>query len=335
MFNRIKQEKVEALDEEYSRKYALYNPVSSAVEEWESSKGGLRAVEVWKEVLDLEKRLPKHHRMDRYISSEWTQLLQKYDSFMVWNGKEYVPQTTPRTEEEIERSVICILLVFAMRLGQYNDNCVNPYQPIIERIQRIALESRFPGMVLAITNALYDEEDREEEMGNVAPEEDVLAPYNNPVLSPEHQRLFEQLYPIAQFYKQVLDSKVPIGADFSKSSFTAIWDAIFRNEAILRQLNAFSSRVKNTLKDRHPKAPKSAIGNQYNLKMMMNIMGILLERKVLNGTIGQVRQLFFSDTKDEHFKAGRYADFNGGKSGLKNQEMLDVIYTIIEDKRNK
>lgn len=335
MFQRFTQQQIDKLDDEYCRKYVLYNSVSSAVEEWESSKGGLRAVEVWHEVLALEQRLPTHVRMDRYIASERTQLLQKYDSFAVWNGKEYVPSGRVRTEEEIERSVMCILFAFDMRLGQYYDDVVNPYQNIIDRIQMIAVQCRYPEMVWDLVNAFYDEEDIEEDIGNVAPEEDVLAPYKTLHLPPELKKIYDQMLPMVKYYHKVLSERVRIGPEFNYRTFAAIWNDLLHNEDILRQLTIPSSRVPNTLGKHDANAPEFAKSGRYNLKMIMNIIGIMLEKDVLLESIENTRKLFFDDTKDEHFKASRYANFEKGGSGLKNKEMLEVIYRIIENYRKK
>lgn len=335
MFQRFTQQQIDILDDEFSRKYWLYNPVSSAVEEWESSKGGLRAVEVWSEVLDLERRLPSHFRMDRYIASERTQLLKKYESFSEWDGKEYKPAGKVRTEEEIERSVMCILLTFDMRLGQYYDNLVNPYQPIIDRIKTIAVNSRFPEMVWNLTNALYDEEDIEESMGSKAPEEDVLAPYKKILLPPELKKIHEQMLPMVQYYHKILADNVSIGPQFNYQTFAAIWNDILYSPDILRQLTLTSSRVPNTLGKHDPNAPEFAKSGRYNLKLIMNIIGIMLEKEVLLGSIEDIRKFFFDDAKDEHFKSSRYANFERKVSGLKDKEMLGVIYSMIENYRKK
>ena len=117
------------MDTEYSTQYVLYNAISAAVEDYEGSRGGLRAPEVWREVLLLEERLPKAHRKDKFIASERTRLMKDFRRFLIrgadkklyWEGQE------DRPNKDVERSVICVLLAFGMRLASYPDNIPNPH----------------------------------------------------------------------------------------------------------------------------------------------------------------------------------------------------------------
>lgn len=127
------------MDTEYSRGYVLYNAISAAVEDYEGSRGGLRAPEVWREVLSLEEKLPKAPRPDRFISSERTRLKNEFRRFLVRGAdkKLYYEGLENRPNKDVERSVICVLLAFGMRLASYPDDMQNPYEPIMERIRLI------------------------------------------------------------------------------------------------------------------------------------------------------------------------------------------------------
>ena len=145
------------MDAEYSHHYVLYNAISTAVEDYEGSRGGLRAPEVWREVLLLEERLPKAPRPDRFISSERTRLKKDFRRFQVQvNKKLYWESKENRPDKDVERSVVCVLLAFGMRLASYPDDMPNPYERIMERIRQMALQCEDLEMVAAITNEYYD-----------------------------------------------------------------------------------------------------------------------------------------------------------------------------------
>ena len=140
---RLTEAEIDTLDAEYSRIYPLYNVISTVVEDYEGSKGGLRAVEVWREVLDLETRLPTAPRPDRFIASERTRLMKKFRRFMVYYKGELCRESAEdRSDEDVERSLICVLLAFGMRLASYPEGMDNPYEPIMRRIRKMALQCK-------------------------------------------------------------------------------------------------------------------------------------------------------------------------------------------------
>lgn len=336
MYKRLDEEELEKLDYEYSHNYWLYNPISSAVEEHESCKGGLRGAEVWKEVLELEKRLPQHERMDRWISKEYTNLLNKMDGFCESRDgyKGYVILKKNRSGCEKERSAWCILLAILQRLGQYWDHMVNPYQPIINRVWRIANECENKDMLLELIDAFYIEEDEEEKYkGETAPEEDVLAPYRQIHLVPEIKEIRDRMIPILSYFATTLELEAGISTDFDAQSFALIWNDLSFNEDILQQLEVFSSSMKNTIPNHDPEASDEVKEGRYNLKMILNIIGVMIKKGVIKTNIRQTCQLFFDDTKDEHFKESRYSNFSNGSSGLKDEKMLQFVEATIEKHR--
>lgn len=334
MFRRLSEEEINRLDSEYSHKYVLYNSISSAVEDIESSKGGLRAVEVWQEVLGLEERLPQHFRMDRHIATERTNLMNKYDRFIFMQGDKWCYETPEkRKAEEIERSVMCVLLAFGMRLAQYWDNMVNPYEPIMERIRKMALQCQDKEMVYRLTCAYYDEEEIEEGYGNVAPEEDVLQPHKKQILPIELQPVHKKMSVVFNYFSCALATETKISSEYTPESFANIWNDLLLNENILRELQR-TSRIENTLGKRDPEAEDEVKANDYNLKMVLNIIGILISKNVVLTTATNASKMFFDDTKDKYFKEREFMKFGTGDSGIPDEKMYDYICKVIEQHRN-
>ena len=334
MFQRFTSEQIAHFDAQYRQRYVLYRSVSLAVEDHEACRGGLRAPEVWHEVLELERQLASQEDMEHFIALERTNLMNKYAQFCSWDGEKWIAEGGKRTEAEIERSTMCVLLALGMRLAQYRDDKPNPYQPVMDRILLMATNCRDLTMVDALANAYYDEEDIQEERGLIAPAEDVLQTHGHTTLSPEMIRVRKRMVPIFQFFHNVLkQGHVKLGPGYTYASIATIWNKLLNEETILRQLLARTSIV-NTIAEKHPDAPESIKEGGYNIKMILNLIGILIEKKVILESTRTVSGLFFADNKTIHFMPSRYANFHTGASGLANQEMLDMIHLIIIDSKS-
>lgn len=329
MYKRLDKETLTKLSFEYQEHYVLYNSISSAVEDYESSQGGLRAVELWADVLRLEHELPKAPRMDRYIAEVRTQLMSRYDRFykVVADGKIiYEPE---RKKEEIERSVVCVLFALGMRLGCYFDDQENPYEPIMERIRKMALQSKDLEMVKTIAKAYYDEEDVEESFGNVAPEEDVLRPHMRVKLPLRLKEIHLRVKPAMQYMSMVLLNESGLKPEFDFKGYISIWADLARNETIMEEMGHFSNVV-NTMDKRDPDIPEEVVKNAYNLKLLLNIIGVMIEKGVVNKNATQVAGLFFTDSKDMYFFPRTYMKFGDSHSGFRTKEVYELVCTIID-----
>lgn len=333
---RMTEAEIETLDAEYSQTYQLYNVISTVVEDFEGSKGGLRAVEVWREVLDLEKRLPKAPRPDKFIASERTRLLKDFKRFCLRgaDGKIYYEGKEDRKPEDVERSVICVLLAFGMRLGSYPEGMDNPYEPIMERIRKMALQCKDLEMVAAITNEYYDAEDEEEDMGNFVPEEDVLKPHVKPRLTQDLQQIHDHMMPVIHYYSSALACEGALHADVSEKTFYAIWEDLMMNESILLALKDTSSNIVNSLKDDDIKeGDEYAIvkSDQFNLKLVLNTIGVMMERKVVTTNISTTRKMFFEDMKDKYFNPRFFKQFGTADSAFPSEKMYQLVLKVIDE----
>lgn len=336
---RLTEAEIETLDAEYSQTYQLYNVISTVVEDYEGSKGGLRAVEVWREVLELEKRLPKAPRPDKFIASERTRLMKDCKRFWIRGGNKPCPETqTDRKPEDVERSVVCVLLAFGMRLASYPEGMENPYEPIMERIRKMALQCSDLKMVAAITNEYYDAEDEEEGMGNFVLEEDVLKPHVKPRLTRELQQIHDKMSPVFHYYSTALACEGVVHTDVSEAQFYGIWDDLLMNESILRKLEDTSSNIVNSLKDDDVKDDDEyaiVLTDQFNLKLVLNIIGVMMEehngKKLITSNISTTRKLFFEDAKDKYFNPRFFKQFGTADSAFPSETMYNMVLKIIDD----
>ncbi len=336
------EQEIAQMDAEYSLQYSLYNAISTAVEDYEGSHGGLRAPEVWREVLLLEQRIPKAPRPDRFISSERTSLMKKFRRFkvarMVENKKTlFWESEEDRPNKDVERSVICVLLAFGMRLASYPDEMANPYEPIMERIRQMALQCEDLEMVAAITNDYYDGEDYEETLGNYVPEEDVLKPHLKPRLNKELQAIHNRMKPVFSYFWAALNGAEVVSEDWGEEGLGAIFDDLLMMEPILRRME-MTTNIKNTLVDDDVKEGDTDYivkSDEYNLQLVLNIIGVLIEQKVVTSSISTTRKLFFPEqSKDIYFNPRCFKNFGKGQGAMSEGLYNVLVETINKRKQN-
>lgn len=332
---RMTEAEIAQMDAEYSQQYVLYNAISTAVEDYEGSRGGLRAPEVWREVLLLEERLPKANRMDKFISIERTRLMKEFRRFVFRgsDGKKYYEGKEDRPKTDVERSVICVLLAFGMRLASYPDDIQNPYEPIMKQIHKMMMMSEDKEALATIVNEYYDGEDYEEELGNFVPEEDVLKPHVKPRLTKELQEIHDRMLPVFHYFCASLEAAEVVNEDWDEKGFSGIWDELLMMEPVLRAM-VKTTGIKNTLKDDEVKEGDSDYivkSDAYNLHLVLNIIGVMIELGVVTSNISATRQLFFAEqSKDKYFNPKYFKQF--GKSG---SAFSEGMYKVLVENINK
>ena len=336
------EQEIAQMDAEYSHHYVLYNAIQTAVEDYEGSCGGLRAPEVWREVLLLEERLPKAPRPDRFISSERTRLMKDFRRFIVRGagGKQYYESREDRPKKDVERSVTCVLLAFGMRLASYPDDMSNPYERIMERLRQMVMQCEDLDMVAAITNSYYDGEEEEEAMGYFVPEEDVLKPHIKPRLTKELQEIHDRMQPVFHYFSASLEAAEVVSEAWSEAGLRAIWDDLLMMEPFLRAMEE-TTNIKNTLQDDEVKEEDSDYivkTNDYNLHLVLNIIGVMMEQGVVTSNISTTRQLFFAEqSKDKYFNPKYFRQFGKSDSAFASEGMYNMLVEIInkQKKNNK
>ncbi len=331
---RFPQQQIDQMDAEYSEKYPLYNALSVTIERFEGRQGGLRAPEVWHEVLNLEQRLPTAPRPDKFISQEWTRLQREFKWFDVMgpDNKLYSETANERTQDEVERSVVCVMLALGMRLASYEDNKPNPYQGIMDTIHVMAMDCQNKAMVLAILDGYYEGEDKEFALGNRVPEEDVLLPHFRKQ-DKKQQEFYNNLKRVTDYFSGGLSMANVLHPEWDHSHFYRIWDDLLKNDRIL-ELMAKTTKIQNTLKDDSmgENAKDNFVKtNGYNLHWVLNFIGVLLQQGVLEESISQIRQIFFEDqSKDKYFNPKYFMKFGHADSAFPTEEDYQQVVAIIK-----
>ncbi len=324
-FARIGEQQANKLSKEYSRKYQTYNCISSVLDSIETQKGGLYPVEVWSEVLRLEDELKTAPRRDKFIAEQRTRLENKYRMIVVNRAGKYID----RTKEDAERSVMCVLLALAMHLLACPDEKSNPHALLIRRIYRMVLEYDRE-MTIAIAEAYNSGEDEEEEAGFIVPPHDPLKDDEKPQMPPELQTMKERTEEIFDFYSSTLtNSPGCLCSNYTSNDFYAIWDDLAREETIIRHMQEKSTRIKISLKDDLPQN-ETASQNDYNLKLVLNIIGLMREPGIVIKTTEELNSMFFKDVKTKYFKINEILKVGTTDSGVKDEAMLQLMRQIIK-----
>lgn len=323
-FARIGEQRANKLSKEYSNNYATYNCISSVIDSIESQRGGLYPVEVWYEVLRLEGELKTAPRRDKFIAEQRTRLENKYRKIIINQAGESID----RSKEDAERSVMCVLLALAMHLLACPDDKPNPHTSLIRRIYKMVLEYD-DKMAIAIAEAYNKGEDEEEAAGYMVPPYDPLKGDKEPQIPAELQESKKRAEEVFDFYASTLaGSPGCLGSNYTSDDFYAIWDDLANDMTIIKHMRETSSRIKITLKDNLPQK-ETAIQNDYNLKLVLNIIGLMLEDGIVTKTTEQLNNMFFTDTKTKYFKIYEIVKVGTSDSGIKDEAMLTLIRKII------
>lgn len=324
-FARIGEQRANKLSKEYSNKYQTYNCISSVLDSIETQKGGLYPVEVWSEVLRLEDELKTAPRRDKFIAEQRTRLENKFRKIVINQAGEFID----RTKEDAMRSVMCVLLALAMHLLACPDDKPNPHTLLIKRIYKMVLEYD-PELTMAIAEAYNSGEDEEETAGFLVLPHDPLEDEEKAQIPLELQSLKERIEVIFDFYASTLaNSRNCLCSNYTPDEFYAIWDDLANETTIIKQMQETSSRIIITLKEDLPEK-EAANQNDYNLKLVLNIIGLMRECGIVAKTTEQLNSMFFTDIKTKYFKLNEIEKVGTADSGIKDEAMLGLIRQIIK-----
>ncbi len=324
-YARIGEQRANKLLKEYSQKYQTYNCISTVIESIESQRGGLYSVEVWSEVLRLEDELKTAPRRDKFIAEQRTRLGNKYRKIII-NQK---GESIDRSKEDAERSVMCVLLALAMHLLACPDDKPNPHDLLIKRIYKMVLEYD-PKMTLDIAEAYNRGEDEDEAIGFMVPPHDPLEDEEKSQIPQKLQAAKEHTEKIFDFYASTLAGTPGcLRNNYTEYDFYHIWDDLAKEITIIKQMQKSSSRIRITLKDDLP-YKEAAIKDDYNLKLVLNIIGLMQEAGIVIKNTEQLNSLFFTDTKTKYFKLKEIEKVGTADSGIEDEAMLKLIRQIIE-----
>ena len=191
-------------------------------------------------------------------------------------------------------------------------------------------------VLATIVNEYYDGEDYEEELGNFVPEEDVLKPHIKPRLTKELQEIHDRMQPVFHYFCASLEAAEVVSEAWSEAGLRAIWDDLLMMESFLRAMEK-TTNIKNTLQDDEVKEEDSDYivkTNDYNLHLVLNIIGVMMEQGVVTSNISTTRQLFFAEqSKDKYFNPKYFRQFGKSDSAFASEGMYNMLVEIINKQK--
>ena len=187
-------------------------------------------------------------------------------------------------------------------------------------------------VVSNFANEYYDGEDDEESLGNFVPEEDVLKPHVKPRLTKELQAIHDRMIWVFEYFSGTLVMAKVVSNDWNAEGYGAIWDELLMMEPILRAM-AKPTGLKNTLQDDSlQEGNKDYIvkTEEYNLHLVLNIIGVMMEQGVVTSNISATRKLFFPEqSKDKYLNPNYFKKFGKSDSAFASEVMYKSIVEII------
>jgi len=182
---------------------------------------------------------------------------------------------------------------------------------------------------MAIAEAYNSGEDEEEEAGFMVPPHNPLEDNEKPKLPAELQAAQERIEKIFDFYSSTLaNSPDCLRSNYTPYEFYAIWDDLANETTIISHMEETSPRITITLKDNLAQK-ENVCQNDYNLKLVLNIIGLMREPGIVTKTTEELNSMFFTDVKTKYFKLNEIEKVGTTDSGIKDEAMLELIRTII------
>ena len=108
------------------------------------------------------------------------------------------------------------------------------------------------------------------------------------------------------------------------------------NESFLRTMTK-TTKIENTLVDDDIKEGDEYYivkTSDYNLHLVLNIIGVLMEQGVVTSNISTTRQLFFAEqSKDKYFNPKYFKQFGTAQSAFADEKMYNVLVEIINNRK--
>lgn len=307
----------------------LYVSFSDAIDEVETKIGGLTPEEVWVEVIRIGDELAKTRRPEKTIQNIRTELETDYQFFTDDNGG-ILEQRLPMAGEWTSIVVLTCLMFYL---------CTPKEVP--ELNMKIAVKIRkliwdHPAYVM-LRRLQRPAEKSEEDDGNPIPDEDRLHPLISKRESPELEAMRNRIIPVITFFANTLMNGNAVTAAYQvkiedKSKHLLMWHAILRNEALLRALCVDELEKKNfkASKDGNYKA---AAEGKYNLKLILNIIGVMKAEGIIDLSNENLSGLFFTSLRASYFSKDKLREY-GTKHSALTQELHDNVIAIIRTFKN-
>lgn len=283
---------------------------------YETEAQGLTPTEVWNEVGAIINKMKTVEAENRDTFMEHVTLWAKRRLRRL----EREGVLCERTEEEVNRSLTCILYCLCLWLERASkDPEKNPHNDILDAVVKTIAIIGHP-VLLLLQKAINDEGDRLElKSGRVMEELDPLK---------EEEEWQKQWEKVARHYAQRLEAKVAAGR---RDDYDRVWDTLERDERVA----AMMKREAHVQGDE-----QKELGVRYNAKAVFNILGLMFGKGFFCG-FGGVAPFAKAATEHEnkekredvsaradYFKPEKY-NIEEQFLGLKPDEM-DYVKKLLE-----
>lgn len=302
----------------------LFVSLCDAIDEVETRMNGLTPEEVWSEVLRIKDELVSTKYPDKTIQRIRTDLERDYQYFSVGADKE-IEMRLPIAAVWSSIVVLTCVMFFLCTAS-----------PLPEKNKKIALKIRkliWDHPVYTMLRRLQRPEEKVlEDDHNPVPNEDRLHPLVIEQESPELEAMRKTFTPVVRFFMQTLLSSTAVKSEFKvkteeHSKFWYMWMTLLRNEGVLRELSVKTLNI-DGFKTNGNQYYQAATTTHYNLKFVLNIIGIMKAEKVIEMSNENLSNLFFTKMRASYFSNDKLSDYDEKASAL-NATLHDDIIAII------
>lgn len=321
---RLTQEQNNILREEYYDD-PLFVTLTDAIDELETQHGGLTPEEVWKEVLRIKEILLKTKRADKTIQQIRTELEKDYQIFESPDKKDTLNRE-PLAAEWTSIVVLTCLIHYLCTATPVPDKNLK----LAVKVRKLIWDHPAYTMMRRLQKPAETEE---EENGNPVPNEDRLHPLTVEKESPEMQEMRERLTKAVAWFINTLIAGKAVNTEYliktgENSKFWNIWMTLLRNERVLRTLSVRTLKI-DGFKTGHQKYHTEATTTHYNLKLVLNIIGIMKQEGIVVMSNENMSNLFFTKGRTMFFSQKNYSAY-GKKGSALNANIHNDIISIIQ-----
>lgn len=302
----------------------LFVTLCDAIDEVETQIEGLTPEEVWSEVIRIKDVLLTTKYPDKTIQRIRTDLQKEYQYFTKGCGNE-IEMRAPIAAVWSSIVVLTCVMFFLCTPS-----------PLPEKNKKIALKIRkliwdHPAYIM-LRRLQRPAEKEIEDDHNPIPNEDRLHPLVIEQESPELAAMRKALTPVIEFFMQTLLSSTAVKSEFKvtaeeHSKFWFMWMTLLRNEGILRELSIKTLEI-DGFRTSDSKYYQAATTTHYNLKLVLNIIGIMKAEKVIEMSNEDLSSLFFTKMRASYFSNDKLSAYDYKASAL-NANLHDDIKAII------
>lgn len=341
-WHRFDKAKDEVLREQYFDD-PLFVTLYDAIENYETKLGGLTPAEVWSEVQDITNRLLRTKRPDKLLSTIRTDLIIRYSCFYSADGIWKVIRESVAAEWSAMMVLCCLMYYILQPVGEAKANR--------ELAKKIALLLNDPVQgTHPLVGFLYakqrEAEEMEENNDNPVPDVNPLQALAECPVPADVSLLYTRMCRVLTFFRAKLEEAKVVNSHYlqkgsgEENLLEEMIKKICQDRELLENFGHPTLAV-TKLKDyeilsqSNKKQERAAAGNNYNLKLVCNILGVLLEQEVLTVGSEPLSLLFFRNQKATHFQPAWFKGFGESKSAIPSEAAYQRMVAVICEYKNK